>query len=60
MGEFIGWIRYFSKYWREFVPKEGDSYEYMERLANFSDVTEGRSSVRPEERVERVDWVVNS
>ena len=27
-GEFIGWVRYLSQCWREFVPKRWDSYGY--------------------------------
>src|SRR6218665_3294286 len=61
LSSFIGWVRYLSQCWREFVPERRDSYA-MERLENLSDeVTEGRSSVRvDEDRVERGGWMVNS
>src|SRR6218665_3529254 len=61
LSELLGWVRYLSQWWREFVPERRDSYGYMERLENLSDeVTEGRSSVRvDEDRVERGGWMVN-
>jgi len=56
-------VRYLSQCWREFVPKRRDSYIAMKRSANFDDeVTEGRSSVRAEEKSveeEEEDWIVN-
>ena len=63
-SELVGWVRYLSQCWREFVPERRGSYA-MERLENVSDeVTEGRSSVRvDEERVERggwITWMVNN
>ena len=61
--EFVGWVRYLSQCWLEFVPERRDSYSTaMERLENLSDeVTEGRSSVRvDEDRVERDGWMVNN
>ena len=62
LSERVGWVRYLSQCWREFVGERRDRYTAMERLENLSDeVTEGRSSVRvDEDRVERGGWIVNN
>ena len=62
LSELVGWIRYVSQCWLEFVRERRVSYTAMERLENLSDeVTEGRSSVRvDEDRVERGGWIVNN
>ena len=61
LSELVGWVRYLSQCWREFV-QEKWAATAMERLKNLSDeVTEGRSSVRvDEDRVERGGWMVNN
>jgi len=28
LSSLVGWVRYLSQYWREFVPKRGNSYGY--------------------------------